>query len=472
MLSLPVARPRKPPRVELVPSADSYEAALEALVIAELAGLTLDDWQEYALAASMGQVDGRWAAFESGLIVPRQDGKTEILVARLAAALFSELEDMRLTIFTAHEYKTSREVFTRLRSLLQPPQEADPLLGADPILQEQIRTVRTANGEESIELHNGRRVRFLARTSGSGRGFTGDLVVFDEAYRLLGEQMAALLPTLGARPNPQLYYASMGPFEDSEQQLAVRARALAGEPDLCYLEWSAPEEASLTDPEVWRAANPANPHRRSDLQLVRERNALGDEEFAREILAMRVSAVHAVISHLLWSKVQDPDAAPDGGLKFGLDMNPERTHVALAVADSIGRVELVDHRPAVKVVEWVAGVAKPLKASVVVDAAGPAAPLIPDLKAANVDVLEYSGRDLASASGRFFDMISEGVLKVRSHPALDAARAGATQRPLGDAWAWGRRKSTVDISPLVAATLAVDAAMQKPADIFPPFDFA
>jgi hypothetical protein len=60
-------------------------------------------------------------------------------------------------------------------------------------------------------------------------------------------------------------------------------------------------------------------------------------------------------------------------------------------------------------------------------------------------------------------------LKVRPHPAFDAARAGATERPLGDAWAWGRRKSSVDISPLVAATLAVDAAVQKPADVFTPF---
>jgi hypothetical protein len=429
----------------------------------------LDDWQQYGLAASMGQVDGKWAAFESGLIVPRQNGKTEILVARIAAALFTELDDPRLTIFTAHEYKTSREVFNRLRSLLQPPQDADPLLAADPVLQEQVRTIRTANGEESVELENGRRCRFLARTSGSGRGFTGDLMILDEAYRLAGEQMAALLPTLGARPNPQVYYASMGPFEDSEQQLSVRERALNGDPGLCYLEWSAPEESNLDDPAVAKAANPANPHRRSDAQLARERGALGDEEFAREILAMRVSAVQAKISALVWQKVQDETAAPDGGLVFGLDMNPERTHVALAVSDSVGRVELVDHRIAAEVADWVVGVVKPLKASVVVDSAGPAAPLISDLKAADVEVVEYSGRDLASASGRFFDLVSQGVLKVRPHPAFDAARAGATERPLGDAWAWGRRKSSVDISPLVAATLAVDAAVQKPADVFTPF---
>jgi hypothetical protein len=32
---------------------------------------------------------------------------------------------------------------------------------------------------------------------------------------------------------------------------------------------------------------------------------------------------------------------------------------------------------------------------------------------------------------------------------------GAAKRPLGDAWAWSRKSSGVDISPLVAITLAV-----------------
>ena len=37
---------------------------------------------------------------------------------------------------------------------------------------------------------------------------------------------------------------------------------------------------------------------------------------------------------------------------------------------------------------------------------------------------------------------------------LTAAVAGAKTRKLGDAWAWDRRGVSVDISPLVAATLA------------------
>jgi hypothetical protein len=38
---------------------------------------------------------------------------------------------------------------------------------------------------------------------------------------------------------------------------------------------------------------------------------------------------------------------------------------------------------------------------------------------------------------------------------MTAALRGVEIRPLGDAWAWSRKNSNVDISPLVSATLAL-----------------
>jgi hypothetical protein len=37
---------------------------------------------------------------------------------------------------------------------------------------------------------------------------------------------------------------------------------------------------------------------------------------------------------------------------------------------------------------------------------------------------------------------------------LDSAIKGAAKRTLGEAWAWSRKSSDVDISPLVSVTLA------------------
>jgi hypothetical protein len=43
----------------------------------------------------------------------------------------------------------------------------------------------------------------------------------------------------------------------------------------------------------------------------------------------------------------------------------------------------------------------------------------------------------------------------------------ATKRPLVDAWAWSRKNSTSDISPLVADTLALYGAASAPPMLAP-----
>ena len=55
-----------------------------------------------------------------------------------------------------------------------------------------------------IELAAGQTVECVARSTGSGRGFTGDCVILDEAQNLDGDQLAAILPMLSTRPNPQV----------------------------------------------------------------------------------------------------------------------------------------------------------------------------------------------------------------------------------------------------------------------------
>ena len=59
-------------------------------------------------------------------------------------------------------------------------------------------------------------------------------------------------------------------------------------------------------------------------------------------------------------------------------------------------------------------------------------------------------------AGLFFDaVVHEESVRHRAQPPLDAAVLGASQRPLGDAWTWGRRSPVPwEFSPLVAVTLA------------------
>jgi hypothetical protein len=116
--------------------------------------------------------DGRWSSFEVGLSVARQNGKGSILEARELAGLFLPEVHERLLTHTAHEFKTAQEHFIRLATLVE---------GLPPKYRRLVKHVYEANGSEAIEMRDGRRLRFLARSGGSGRGFSGDLVVLDEA---------------------------------------------------------------------------------------------------------------------------------------------------------------------------------------------------------------------------------------------------------------------------------------------------
>ena len=77
------------------------------------------------------------------------------------------------------------------------------------------------------------------------------------------------------------------------------------------------------------------------------------------------------------------------------------------------------------------------------------------LERRGVDVLPLQ---MTKACAAFYDDVFNADVRVRRHPALDRAIRGARKRNVGDAWAWARKDTTVDVSPLVAATGALWAS--------------
>lgn len=104
------------PRIESVPPSDSTVGP-EAVQLAAEAGLFLDPWQAHVLECMLALRDGRWAAFEAAIVVPRQNGKNSILEARELAGLF--LLGERLIIHSAHQFDTSLEAFRRILFLIE-----------------------------------------------------------------------------------------------------------------------------------------------------------------------------------------------------------------------------------------------------------------------------------------------------------------------------------------------------------------
>jgi hypothetical protein len=176
----------------------------------------LDPWQQYVVRESLGRRDGKWAAFEVCLIVARQNGKGAVLEALELAALFL-FEPVKLILHSAHEFKTCSEHFRRMLALIQ----------SSPDFDREVARVRTQTGAEAIELKDGTRLRFVARSSGSGRGFTGDLIVMDEDQKVTDEPRAALADAERAK-DPQVVYAASAGNEGSTQPGRIRARGWPG----------------------------------------------------------------------------------------------------------------------------------------------------------------------------------------------------------------------------------------------------
>jgi hypothetical protein len=452
------------PRVCCWPEYTS-SAGEEAADLAAAAGLVLDPWQRFVLDRALGEdKTGKWSAFEVGLVVPRQNGKGSILEARELAGLF--LFDERLILHSAHEFKTAAEAFRRVLELVQ----------NCPDLERRVSKVRTSHGDEGIELRNGARLRFVARSTGSGRGFSGDLIIMDEAYNLGAKAMAALLPTLSARPNPQLWYTSSAGMDESEQLRAVKERGTSGEsPSLAYFEWSAPQDADLDDRDQWAKSNPALGIRIPESFIERERQALPDREFARERLGIWDDhASERIIDPVSWAKLADKASSAVDPVAFAVDISPDRRQSSIAACgrreDGLLHLEIIENRPGTGwLVDRVREIADNWRpCAIAVDPGGPAGSIVPLLAEVGLKITELGARDLGQACGGLHDDVVESTVRHMGQFELDSAVAVARSRPLGDAWRWSR-KGDHDISPLYAATVARFAfltAEQNPDSVY------
>jgi hypothetical protein len=182
------------PLVEVVPPA-AGSVGPDMVELAAGYDLILDPWQQDVLYGAGGErPDGKHAARDVGVVVPRQNGKDEILIARTLGGLLI-LEEELIT-YSAHQFDTSLEAFRRLLHFFENYDE----------LTRRVKRISKSHGEEGIELKAGQRVRFRTRTAGGGRGFTGDCLFLNEAMILRETSMGALYFTLSAVPNPQVWY--------------------------------------------------------------------------------------------------------------------------------------------------------------------------------------------------------------------------------------------------------------------------
>jgi hypothetical protein len=471
------------PRIFSAPPSVS-SAGVEAVELAASAGLVLDPWQAWLLEQGLAeQSDGRWAAFEVAMLLSRQNGKGGVLEAVALAGLY--LFGDRFIGWSAHEFKTCQEGFRRVLGLIE---------GSDD-LRRRVKRVRTSHGEEGIELLGGQRLRFMARSTGSGRGFSGQRLILDEAQHLGEAAIEAVLPTMSAQPNPQVWYAATAPDPEIAPcgvLARLRRRALRGKDrSLVYAEWSADvcdhdcapdcaEHDQIGDPCTWARANPALGIRISAEHVEREMAAMGLSGFLRERLGVGRWPVEGgaweVVGEEAWDALSDLGSEVVDPVCLAAAVTPAADYGAVAAVgrrpDGLLHVEIVEHRARTS---WIPGRLVELAAehqpcATVVASVGADAMLIPALvangfvriapaaaaPATGQVLLAPYAREIAQGAGMFRESVTDArTLRHLGQAELAVALAGAVKRDLAGAWGWGRRDTTVDLSPLQAASEAL-----------------
>ena len=450
------------PRVHVAPKGRFRGDGEDASFLSSSYGLAPDLWQANVLEDWMARVgrSGKWSSLSCGLAVPRQNGKNAILEMR---ELFGMIQLGEKFLHTAHEVKTARKAFIRLASFFENTRKW-------PELADLVKDIRRTNGQEAIVLTNGGSVEFVARSKGSGRGFTVDVLVCDEAQELSDDALEALMPTTSAAPlgNPQWIFTGTppGPTANGEVFTRIRDDALSGKSSrLAWHEWSCTGSADLDDPTSASSANPAIGGRLQWDVIQGERARFSDEGFARERLGMWDSAgSQRVISADSWKVVAAANLQDDGGeVSIAIDVSPDRSTATIASAawttDDIPYVDVIESRRGEA--DW--GVAKFVELverhnvrAVVIDAASNANTLIDPLRQFGVTVTVTNARQMSVACGMFYDAVMEQTVRHLDQPLLNSALAAARKRPIGDGgWGWSRKNSESDITPVTASTLAL-----------------
>lgn len=430
-------------------------------------GIEYDPWQDGLGRLMLAKrADGTFAATVGGVVmsIPRQTGKTFTL-GTMVFILCTLVPGMTV-LWTAHRARTSDQTFGFFQGLAKRRE-----------LARFVNVVHQPQGRQEVLFRNGSRIMFGARESGFGRGFDAvDVIVFDEAQILSERAVADMIPATNASPRGVglVLYAGTPPkpTDPSEVFIDLRRQALNGADDMVYVEFSADRDASPDDHRQWRKANPSYPSRTPESSILRMRRQLGEEDFRREALGVWDEMVTVgAVDMKLWEDCTVTERRDGGVMSFGVDMSPDRSSLAIGACmryeDGSAHVELVRfENPRSRGVAWAADwLAERWErtASVVIDNNSPAMVLIPELRSRHVRPRVTNASEMGQACGRFQDMIAQGILHHLPddmQKPLELAVRGSTTRAIGasGAFGWNKRGSDVDISPLVAVTLALHGA--------------
>lgn len=460
------------PRIDIYVPGDTKKAELLFELLDEY-GTILHDWQRLVLRRWLAEDgNGNFTNPTCGTSVPRQNGKTEIIVARI---IYGIIFRKATGLFTAQTQSTADLVMRRVQEFFYENQYEEIFNLLTPRFRAKPKNL------DFVEFTNGARYRFVTRTRLGGLGSTNDEVINDEAADMYDSHEESLRPTVSAAKsgNPQFIYCGTPPMAESLGTVFARTRKkiLGGEKG-CWTEWSVETITDPHDREAWYKTNPSLGKNLLLPAVEAESASLSLDGFNRMRLGWWAGVEDKrAIAQKDWDNcyterpVFDDSYSPVYAVKF----SPDRTTFSIAVAVpliEINRihVEIVKHRPMSdgfhSIVKWFVDAA-PGKttprwrdaAKIIVDGATGQAILFEDLTSAGVPakrILQPNMRDITAAHEFMFNGIKEKTLSHYRQPVLDQTVRITKVRPVGrnGGFGWESMSKEMTTSALDAATFA------------------
>lgn len=456
------------PRVDIYKDGDIWLAD-KTIRLLEHYGITLLPWQKAVLYRWMAveeDADGnwKWVNPECGLLAPRQNGKSELLIARIIGGMIFMAEAL---IYTAHSDKTVDEIKRRVQRFFYDAEA-------------EIRDMLTDEFDKEpksldyVELRNRGRAVFRTRTRTGGLGTTNDTLLLDEDQEETDAQQEALLPTIaaGKSQNQQTIRAGTPPTAGSSGTVFLRVRkaALDGkDTNTCWQEWSVEQITDPDDEEAWYQANPSLGYHLMVNAVRNEAKKMAVDSFNK----MRLGWIAGVenmraITDEQWNPLKVVPETYGGNerqlvplpenpnLVYVVKFAPDRSAVSLGVGvlmpNGKVHVEIIERRPMSAGISWLAAwlLERWRKCNkIIIDGAAGTQLLVEELvrseKRIGKRILTPNVREAAAAYAAFYDGIERQLMSHYNQPVLNVSIRTVKKRDIGRDGMFGYASMNNDI---------------------------
>ena len=420
-------------------------------------------WQEHVLT-DMLKVDkaGKWVRKTNLLLIARQNGKTHLARMRILAGLFI-FGEMSIVAMSSNR-SMALDTFRKVCDIIE---ENDSL-------KMQVKQIRVANGQESVELLSGARYEIVAATRDGSRGKTADLLYIDELREVSEEAWTAAKPITRARPNSQILLTSNAGDAFSSVLNSLRSRCLSYPPkSLGFWEYSAEDFAKIHDKDAWYQANPALGYL-IDESVIEEAIATSSVEASRtETLCQWVSALKSPWAYRSFEDltVQDLKLEPGRPTIFGMDISVTKKNASLVAAQlmedgKIGvgvifqlysEIAIDELKMAAETANW----AKEYKPKLICFDKYTSMSVADRLAQSGYKTQDMSGQVFYQACSDLYDALVNRRLVHAGQDSLVNSMNNCAAKEVDHGWRIVRRKSAGDVTAAIALAMVVHQ-MLKP----------